>query len=89
MYVELPAVLHLGIRDIRHAAAAGEKLAGVLDARHEGEDAGGDVVVGAHLREGFHEFKTVYRTVLGNQTRDAEKTRVEGIRQSLGRWRAR
>lgn len=62
MYVELPSVLHLGIRDIRHAAVAGEELARVLDTRHEREHAGGDVVVGAHLRDSFHEFKTVYRT---------------------------
>lgn len=53
MYVELPSVLHLGIRDIRYAAATGEELARILDARDEGENAGGDVVVGAHLRQRF------------------------------------
>ena len=64
MYIELPSVLHLGIRDIRHAAVAGEELASVLDSRHKRENAGGDVGVGAHLWDGFHEFKTVYRTGL-------------------------
>lgn len=63
VYIELPSILHLGIRDIRHAAMAGEELPGILDTRHEGEKARGDVLVGAHLRDSFHEFKTVYRTV--------------------------
>lgn len=49
MYVEFPSVFHLGIRDIRDAAVAGEELAGVLDTRHKRENAGGDVGVGAHL----------------------------------------
>lgn len=64
VYIELPSVLHLGIRDIRHAAVAGEELASVLNSRYERENAGGDVGVGAHLWDGFHEFKTVYRTGL-------------------------
>lgn len=51
VYVELPLVLHLGIRDILHAPVAGEELARILDSRHEREDAHGDVVVGAYLRD--------------------------------------
>lgn len=51
VYVELPLVLHLGIRDILHTPVAGEELARILDSRHEREDAHGDVVVGAYLRD--------------------------------------
>lgn len=51
VYVELPLVLHLGILDILHTPMAGEELARILDTRHEREDADGDVVVGAYLRD--------------------------------------
>lgn len=49
IYIELPAVLHFGIRYDGVAAAAGEELAGVFDLRDEGEDARRHVAVRAHL----------------------------------------
>lgn len=53
IYIELPSVLHLRVRNIWHAGATVEQLAGVFDTRHECEDAGRCVVVGTHLPAGF------------------------------------
>lgn len=59
IYIELPLVLHLRARNIWHAGATVEKLSGIFDTRHECEDAGCCVAVGACLpARRFHEFKT-------------------------------
>jgi len=63
VYIEVPSFLHLRVRDIWHAGATVEDLSGVFDSRHEREDAGCCVAIGAHLPAVFHEFKTVYRTI--------------------------
>lgn len=45
IYIELPSLLHLRVRNIWHAGATVEELAGVFDTRHECEDAGCYVAV--------------------------------------------
>lgn len=62
IYIELPLVLHLRAGNIWHAGATVEKLSGIFDTRHECEDAGCCVAIGARLpAQDFHEFKTVYQ----------------------------
>lgn len=64
IYIEVPSFLHLRVRYIWHAGATVQDLSGVFDGRHECEDAGCCVTVGAHLAGRYtHEFKTVYRTI--------------------------